>query len=77
MARYLKLFRNHKNYEASRESFFIAHCIQEIHLHYSNTYYFGSDDGNPDVGDEYVLDGRYYYPLNVSDEDCFLNGMYY
>lgn len=77
MIQYLKLFKNHDEYELSSEKPCISHCIEEVHVHFDNTYNFGSLDEVPCVGDEYTFEGRYYYPSNVSEEDCYIDGTYY
>ena len=59
MAKYLKLYRNHKEYARSSTKPFISHCIGEIHLHFDSYYYQHLDDGNPREG-AYDLDGGYY-----------------
>jgi hypothetical protein len=61
MAQYLKLFRDHEEYEESGEKPYISHCIEQVHIHSDNTYYPGCEDGNPGEED-YDLDGGYYYP---------------
>ena len=72
MAQYLKIYRNHEEYELDKEKPFISHCVIEVHIHIDNSYYYGSDDEIPCV--DYEEGGRYYYPSNVSIEDCFMDG---
>ena len=61
MKQHLKLFKNHEEYEETGEKPNVSHCIEDVHVHFDNTYYPGSEDGNP--GDEdYDLDGGYYSP---------------
>ncbi len=66
MAKYLRLFKNHEEYEdvsQSGETIYKAHCIENVHLHNDNTYYPGSQDGYPEEDPEDDgLDGGYYYP---------------
>jgi len=64
MGQYLKLFRDHDEYEEAGEKPYVSHCIKQVHVHFDNTYYPGSEDGDPGE-DDYDLDGGYYYPLNT------------
>jgi hypothetical protein len=61
MPQHLKLFRTHDDYEEGGEKPYISHCIVQVHVHYDNTYYPGSDDGNPEEDEDYDLDGGYYF----------------
>lgn len=58
MAQYLKLFKNHEEYENCTDKPTIAHCIAEVHIHYYDSYYPGCEDGYPT---DYDLDGGYYF----------------
>jgi hypothetical protein len=60
MVQYLKIFRNHDEYENSGEKPVISHCVKEVHIHFDNCYYQFLDGGNPGEGD-YDLDGGYYF----------------
>ena len=60
MGDFLKLFRNHDEYENSGEKPVVSHCVAEVHVHFDNTYYQFLDGGNPVEGD-YDLDGGYYF----------------
>ena len=60
MKQYLKLYLNHDEYENSGEKPMISHCVEEIHIHFDNSYYQLLDGGNPMEGD-YDLDGGYYF----------------
>lgn len=60
MVQYLKIFRNHDEYENSGEKPVVSHCVAEVHVHFDNTYYQFLDGGNPVEGD-YDLDGGYYF----------------
>jgi hypothetical protein len=57
MAQYLKLFKNHAEYDECDDKPTISHCIEETHIHKDNGYDYGSEDEDPV---DYDLDAGYF-----------------
>ena len=59
MSQYLKLFRDHEEYDSYRDKPIISHCIKEVHIHNDNQFNYGSDDDDPS-DEDYDLDAGYF-----------------
>lgn len=71
MDNYLKLYKNHEEYDESQDKGVISHCIQEVHIHNDNSYNYGSEDSDPDVSDEHLTAG--YFTEDGWEEDPDVN----
>lgn len=61
MSQYLKLFRNHEEYDENKDKPVVSHCIKEVHIHKDNQFNYGSDDEDPD---DYDLDAGTFDWIN-------------
>ena len=57
MSQYLKLFKDHEEYDENKDKPVVSHCIKEVHIHKDNQFNYGSEDADPT---DYDLDaGRF------------------
>lgn len=47
MSQYLKLFRDHEEYDENQDKPVVSHCIKEVHIHKDNQFNYGSEGDDP------------------------------